>query len=479
MRSAPLALACLALLALAPASAAAAGHNWTRFGVNAARSNSSSAVAGIAAGDLATLKRRDIPVPGLVDSSPVYLHDALVKGAKRDVYIVTTTYGRTLALGAVKGTVLWNFSPPVADELNGTKWWTNASPVADPKRGFVYTATPDGMIHKLRIEDGAEVTTGAWPTAVTLDFRHEKLSASLNLSHGYVIATTAGYAGDVPPYQGHVALIRRDEGGIASVFNSLCARRRVLMDPTTCKWTDSGIWGRSGAVVVPKTNRILAATGNGNWNGATNWGDTVLKLSPDASKLEDYWTPTNQSALDHFDFDLGSTSPALLRDGKRWLAVQGGKDTILRLLDVDNLNGRGRFCQCLGGELQILKVPGHLGFLTALASWRNNGKSWLIVAKNGWTGAYRLDGSPPKLQLKWSHEQSGTSPVIAGGLVYVYDPEGTGVKVYRPTSGKLVGTLPAARGHWSSPVVADGRVALGFGDANDRQTTGVFAIYSK
>jgi hypothetical protein len=30
---------------------------------------------------------------------------------------------------------------------------------------------------------------------------------------------------------------------------------------------------------------LLVATGNGAYDGRTNWGDSVLELSPDAGKL--------------------------------------------------------------------------------------------------------------------------------------------------------------------------------------------------
>jgi hypothetical protein len=79
----------------------------------------------------------------------------------------------------------------------------------------------------------------------------------------------------------------------------------------------------------------------------------------------------------------------------------------------------------------------------------------------------------------WMNTRAGTSPVIAGGLLYVYDPTGGGVVVYRPDTGKRLDTLPAGAGHWSSPVVADGRVAIPVGDANDHKTSGVLTIYRK
>jgi hypothetical protein len=49
--------------------------------------------------------------------------------------------------------------------------------------------------------------------------------------------------------------------------------------------------------------------------------------------------------------------------------------------------------------------------------------------------------------------------------------------VRRPADGAEVATLPAGSGHWSSPIVTDGRIALPEGDANEHRTTGVLDIY--
>ena len=99
---------------------------------------------------------------GTVDSSPIYLHGVTVNGAVHDVIVVaTTTYGRTIAIDANSGQLLWTFTPPGYNGWAGTAQITVASPLADPDRLFIYAASPNGLIHKLSLSDGREDTTGA------------------------------------------------------------------------------------------------------------------------------------------------------------------------------------------------------------------------------------------------------------------------------------------------------------------------------
>ncbi|HMA24759.1 MAG TPA: PQQ-binding-like beta-propeller repeat protein, partial [Gemmatimonadaceae bacterium] len=76
----------------------------------------------------------------------------------------------------------------------------------------------------------------------------------------------------------------------------------------------------------------------------------------------------------------------------------------------------------------------------------------------------------------WSNGSSGTSPVVADGLLFVYDPGGV-LRVYDPTTGASLGQLQCGSGHWNSPIVADRRIALPEGNANSHRTTGVLNIW--
>lgn len=461
----------LGIVAITTGSQLAAAGDWTRFGYDAARHNSAPTSGGITATNLGRLERRQVRIDGTVDSSPIYLRRALVRGTRHDVFVVTTTYGKTLAIDARSGRILWRYVPASYARLAGTFQITTATPVADPGRAYVYSVSPDGVVHKLAVANGREVISGGWPVTVTLDPHYEKVGSALNFSRGLVLVTTGGYIGDTPPYQGHVVAVRARTGAIAWVFNSLCSDRHELIVPSSCSASDSAIWARSGAVVDPETANILVATGNGPWNGSTNWGDSVLELSPDGSRLLQNWTPTDQKRLEDSDADLGSTAPALLGNG---LALQSGKDGKLRLLDLRRLNGRTRTAGPItGGELQTLPAPGGGAVFTAPAVWRSAHTTWVFVATFEGTAAYKLVRR--HIVRIWENDTGGTSPVVAGGLLFVY---GGGLRIYRPGSPQPIATLPTGSGHWNSPIVADGRIALPEGDANQHRTHGVLDIWS-
>jgi hypothetical protein len=441
---------------VASPSGKVSGHDWPRFGYDTAR-HDVSPDATITPANVVRLRRVRVSLDGTVDSSPIYVSKG-VRG--RDAFVVTTTYGRTEALDANTGRVLWRFTPPAYSHVAGTAQITNATPALSADRGAVYAADPDGRIRKLRLSDGRVL----WTTRITLDPTHEKITSSLNVFRGRVIATTGGYIGDAPPYQGHVVTMAEKTGRIAHVWNSLCSDRHELIVPSTCRSSDSAIWSRNGAAVDPANGTLVVATGNAPFDGKTDWGDSVLVLSSDASRLLRHWTPVDHEHLNSADLDLGSTSPAFLTGG---LAVQGGKDGKLRLLDLHRLPGPG---PKTGGELQTLTVPGGVDMFTEPAIW--HGK-WVFVSTGSGTEALLLRGG--RLHPVWSNDVGGTSPVIAGNLLYV---AGEGVlNVYVVTSGRRVAQLPSGDVHWQSPIVADGRVALPEGDANDHATTGVLDIY--
>ena len=452
-------------IAIAAGARSAPAQSWPMFGGDLESTSANAQAAGITAANVRRLSRRQVQLDGVVDASAIYLHDATIRGGRHEALFVTTSYGRTMALDAASGAVLWQYTPSSYDGLAGTRQFTNSTPVADPDGNSIYAASPDGYIEKLAVSDGRLL----WRTPITKLPLREKMDSPLKIFRGRIIAVTGGYIGDRPPYQGHVAILDGASGRVLQVWNSLCSNRTGLLQPGSCPQTQSAIWGRAGAVIDPDDGRIFIATGNGDWNGSTDWGDAVIELNSGATEVLGNYTPTNTAQLDDDDLDLGSASPVLLGGD---LIAQGGKDGRIRLLSLRQIAGAAPH---QGHELQIVATPGGTDLFAQPAVWRHDGQTWMFVADNAGTAAWQVQGG--MLHQQWRNDTGGTSPFEADGLLFVYEPDG-GLNVYEATSGSRIATLPCGTGHWSSPIVVDGRIILPEGDANSRATSGVLDIWS-
>ena len=448
----------------ATARTGAAAGDWPTFGGSNARTNANLAPTKITAANVGSMVRQQVTISAPIDAGLIYLKGVKVNGAPHDVLFGTTNMGRTVAIDANEGKVLWEYAPPGFDETAAAKGAavgsrglivkqiTNSTPVADANRQFIYAASADGKVTKISIADGKAV----WSTAVTRMPNMEKLDSPLSFIGGNVVVPTAGYVGDTPPYQGHIAVLDAKTGALRKVWNSLCSDRAELLDPASCPQSQSAIWGRAGIVVEPGTGNLLFATGNGPWDGKTAWGDALIMLDPGATKLLGNWTTTNNEELNKKDADVGSTSPVLLGDG--YLA-QGGKDGTIRLLKIAAIKGSAPI---QGGEAQIVEVPGKTQLLSASATARIGGTTYLFASTGrGGTTAWTFRADH-QLKEAWKSKTGGNTPFYAGGLLYIYDPAPRGAKlhVFDAVSGNSVADLDAGGGHWNSAIVADDRIAM-------------------
>ncbi len=151
--------------------------------------------------------------------------------------------------------------------------------------------------------------------------------------------------------------------------------------------------------------------------------------------------------------------------------AQGGKDGTIKLLNASVMDGSAPH---KGGELQVINTPGSARLFTAPAVLKSGSSTMMYVASGSGTAAWSLTGG--KLQSVWENGTPGTSPVYSGGLLFVYNPKG-GLVVYQPTTGQQVANLDAGGGHWNSPIIVDGRIALSEGNSNSHSASGVLDIW--
>jgi glucose dehydrogenase len=144
----------------------ATGAGWPRFGYDAARSNVYPRLTGITAKNVSRLERQRVRLPGTADSSPIFIPP--------NRFVVNTAYGKTIAVDAESGEILWTFVPDGIDRWEGTSQITQSSPLDDPNSPFLYSYSPDGRVHKLEDDTGREIRSEGWPATVTRDPSHEK-----------------------------------------------------------------------------------------------------------------------------------------------------------------------------------------------------------------------------------------------------------------------------------------------------------------
>jgi outer membrane protein assembly factor BamB len=418
--------------------------DWPVFGQNPAHTG----VAGdttLNASNVSRLHPRWRTKLGAVaDSAPIIVGERIFQTAKD---------GTTYALDASTGRIIWRFA------TSGPNITTSV-PAYDPATRLLYAGGVDGYLHRLDPATGRELRGHGFPAQITMSPGTEKNASPLNVANGYLYAQTSGYLGDATPYVGHVVAIRLSDGS-KRVFNTLCSAHQDLIDPSSCPQQRSGMWSRSGVVVDPDPSlhgRIYGATGNGPFDaGAGSYGDSVLALSADARRLLGYATPANAADLDAEDLDVGSSSPALLprRTGTTTLlAVQGGKDAALRLLDRANLGGVGHAMQTISLADEVFSAP---------AVWTDrSGNVWVFLGLGDGVHAYRLEDSNGSSRLvgAWrasvSSSREGSSPAVSDGVVFV--PGNGALVALDAENGHRLWSHAMGPVHWQSASIAGGTV---------------------
>jgi hypothetical protein len=491
-RTPPLRLtACsLALVLVVALPLSAGADDWPTFGGGVQYQGNDANETTLAAANASGLHRLfQVALPAVADGVPILLGGVATPNGTKDLAFVTTRVGQIVALDAHDGAIVWQRENGPGDcHINGggSVCYTTSSPAIDPNGRFVYSYGLDGFVHKYAVGDGAEATDGGWPELTTRKGYDEKGSSALNIATArdgtsYLYIAHAGYPGDRGDYQGHLTTINLADGS-QHIFNAACSDQAdVHFYPQgqgqDCDAVQTAIWVRQGVVYDPDTDRIYTVTGNGEFDGAHNWGESVIALNPDGAGTKggplDSYTPTNHEQLTSRDADLGSTAPVILPplpgSTVAHLAVQGGKDAMLRLLNLDDLSGQGGPGHT-GGEIgPLVDVPQGGQVLTAPAVWINpaDNSVSVIVTNNAGISASQVvvgaDGTPT-LHTTWQSPIGGTTPIIAGGVVF-YAGGGT-VRALDVTNGNELWHDSIGGIHWESPVVVNGTLYITDGSGN-------------
>jgi outer membrane protein assembly factor BamB len=370
------------------------------------------------------------------------------------------------ALKADTGKLLWEQS------TRGRSRCTTSSPAV--WHGWVFSPGLDGFIHRYSLRNGKEYRRQGWPKRFALDPWFEKASSPLRIFGHYLYVTTSGYTGHPGKYRGHLVTINL-QSGEARVWNSLCSRIHHLLGRNGCSQSGSGIWSRAGPEQDSGNGGIIIATGDGPWNGTTNFGDSILEFPPNGSHPLGGFTPTNQAFLDEHDLDLGSSSPMLLPGGA--FAIEGGKGpagsdggpTSLELLSTKDWRRRSSL-HSISQPLATVEAPGGCSILTALSMASGSKDSAdVIVANDCALEDYRVSGletSHPSIEVRWRvRGKHFTTPVVSGGDIYV--ARSGALAAFELSTGKLLWTTKnlghaGAIGnvHWEYPAISGSMVFM-------------------
>lgn len=159
--------------------------------------------------------------------------------------------------------------------------------------------------------------------------------SALSLADGVVYVAWASFC-DTRPYHGWMMSFDSKTLQPVGVFNASPNGDR------------GGIWMSGAAPGFDSAGNLYVGTGNGSYDGKTEFGESVLKLKAKSLEALDFFTPSSFNTLNEFDLDFGSQGPTMLPGTN--LFVIGGKESKLYLLNQENLGKQAP------GDIQIPQV---------------------------------------------------------------------------------------------------------------------------
>jgi hypothetical protein len=326
---------------------------------------------------------------------PLVVTDVKLRGGTHDLVYVTTVNNSVYAFDAndpYASEPFWhvNFGTPpnVYDgkygctDMNGNMGIIG-TPVIDAQDGTLYvvaaTRIGDGYLQRLHALD---LATGAdralSPVTITapgFDPLMQSQRPGLLLSRGKVYIGYASHC-DKEPYHGFLLSYDAKSLQQTGVFNTSPAGKAA------------SIWQFGQAPAVDAEGNIYFVTGNGSWNGSSDFSESFLKLDSNL-KMLDWFTPTDHAHLDSIDADL-DCSGAVLVPGTD-LVMDAGKQGVLYLVDAHRMGH-------LGDGQAIQHFQATSSQLPSLVYW-NSAKNGALVYMWGQADrlrVYRFDGGTLK-----------------------------------------------------------------------------------
>ncbi|MEO7326269.1 MAG: hypothetical protein ABIW82_15715, partial [Dokdonella sp.] len=144
---------------------------------------------------------------------------------------------------------------------------------------------------------------GSVAGVLSFDPKIEDQRASLAYSNGRIFVAWAAHS-DQFAYHGWVM-----------VYDAATLQQTAIWcsTPAGTAFNGGGIWMAGRAPAVDAQGNVYFITGNGTYDGTTNFGESIVKFGASAdTPMLDWFTPSNFSSLNDNDADLGGSGPILL-----------------------------------------------------------------------------------------------------------------------------------------------------------------------
>ncbi|NYF79907.1 hypothetical protein [Granulicella arctica] len=324
-------------------------------------------------------------------TQPLVATNVKIGGGWHDVVFVTTVNNSVYAFDANDATAtapFWhvNFGTPAslhdADfgclDINGNMGIIG-TPVINAEKNTLYVValTKAGgsfvqRLHALDLTTGADLPHS--PTIIEapdFDPLMQNQRPALFLAGGNVYASYSSHC-DKEPYHGYLLGYDTTSLHQVGVFN------------TSPSGEGASIWQSGQAPAVDEKGNIYFVTGNGSWNGTTQFSESFIKLDPHMH-LVDWFTPTNHFQLDKEDNDLDSSGATLIPGTH--LVLGGGKQGVLYLVDTEHFGH-------LGDEHAVQHFPVTSSHLHNLVYWKSakNGELLYLWGQTDKARVYKFDG---------------------------------------------------------------------------------------
>ncbi len=338
---------------------AAASSEWLTWGYDAERTGWNRAETTLSKANVDKLQivwktKLSTPIVDVVLSTltaPVVAADVSTRSGKKNILYILGADDVLFAIDADTGRQLWKkaFANPLKADKIAT-WLcpntANATPAIDKARGLIFFLPSDGKLRAVSLADGTERMA---PIEIVAPWAR---AWSLNIIGNVVYTPTSRACGEIrnpnsiqaaaaipirAPLANQTKIVQTDASSVVAV-DTLNLKSPSVSTFFTSGGRPSGSWGRGGVVRGPEDSVILE-TSDGFYDPASGaWGDSVLRLSPKAARVQDSFTPENHVYLASKDL-AGSASPTVFEYGGKTLVAQAQKEGVLYLLDANDMGG--------------------------------------------------------------------------------------------------------------------------------------------